>query len=283
MIIIADSGSTKCDWIIYENENQQTRIQTLGLNPWHHSELFIEETVRNGLKSVENESIQQVFFYGSGSSTDDRKLMVKNALQKVFKTAKINVSHDLEASAIATCGNQEGLACILGTGSNICHWSGTKMIEHDSFFGLGYILGDEGSGFTLGKNLIKAFLYNNTPVDITQKLIQTGLNKEEIIDKVYAQKGANVYLASFSEFIYQNKENSFIKNLIHQTFSEFFQTHVLHFKNYQTIPCNFVGSIAYYFKDELMQVAEKYNVKVNTIIKQPIDNLLKYHLSQTTL
>jgi N-acetylglucosamine kinase-like BadF-type ATPase len=280
MIIVADSGSSKCDWIVYNNKDEQQTIQTIGFNPWHHSEAFIEEHVAAAFGNFSINEIEAVYFYGSGSSTDERKLMVKNALQNVFTSATISVSHDLEASAIATCGNKEGLACILGTGSNICHWSGISIVQHDAFFGLGYILGDEGSGCAMGKQLIRDFLYCKMPEEISLQLIKLGLNKDEIINKVYSQKGANVYLASFTRFIYENKNHPYLQNLIHQTFDEFIKSHVLTFSNYTEIPCNFVGSVAYIFQEELKQVADKYKVRIDTIIKQPIENLLNYHLNK---
>jgi N-acetylglucosamine kinase-like BadF-type ATPase len=280
MIIVADSGSSKCDWIVYNNKDEQQTIQTIGFNPWHHSEAFIEEHVSVAFGNFSINEIEAVYFYGSGSSTDERKLMVKNALQNVFTSATISVSHDLEASAIATCGNKEGLACILGTGSNICHWSGISIVQHDAFFGLGYILGDEGSGCAMGKQLIRDFLYCKMPEEISLQLIKLGLNKDEIINKVYTQKGANVYLASFTRFIYENKNHPYLQNLIHQTFDEFIKSHVLTFSNYTEIPCNFVGSVAYIFQEELKQVADKYKVRIDTIIKQPIENLLNYHLNK---
>ncbi|NQW42492.1 MAG: hypothetical protein HQ463_03555, partial [Bacteroidetes bacterium] len=278
--VVADSGSTKTDWILVDKNRVPKSLSSIGLNPWHHSAETITNTVKGTFSEDDISMVTEVYFYGSGSSTDDKKKIVYHALKLVFKNANVNVEHDLIASAIACCGDAEGLACILGTGSNICHWTGTQIEEQVPFFGIGYILGDEASGCYLGKQLIRDFLYCSMPSEISNKLKEGGLTKDIIIEKVYSQKGANVYLASFTYFIYENKHESYITQLVLNSFDDFFKTHIIKFDKYQQIPVNFVGSIAFLFQDELNSIANKYGVTVQTIIKQPIDNLMAFHLNK---
>ncbi len=281
MILIADSGSSKCDWVLANKEGIVQSIQTMGFNPWHHAAQLITDKTKEAFETIEVEKITEVYFYGSGSSTSEKKTVVADALKPIFLNAEIHISHDLDACAIAACGSKEGIACILGTGSNICYWNGAEIVPQTAFYGLGYVLGDEGSGCYLGKQLIKDFLYENMPTEISQKLKTNGLSKDEIINKVYNKEGGgNVYLASFTHFIAENRENDYIKNLLFNCFDEFFSTHILKFEKHRQVPVNFVGSIAYLFQNEIKLIAKKYAVSIETIIKQPIENLVAYHLNK---
>jgi glucosamine kinase len=278
MILVADSGSTKCDWIYIGGGSTTQRLESPGLNPTFLSSNSITAKVAKTFKNIDTNRFTQIFFYGAGCSSDHNNEIVAEGLRKVFAKAEVHVSHDIEGSAIATCANKEGIACILGTGSNACFWSGKKINPQIPVFGMSYILGDEGSGAYLGKMLLKAFFYNQMPINLSMLLKGEGINKSVVEENVYNKPGANVYLASFTRFIYEHRTDKFMHELIKKAFRDFFDTHIVHYKKHKTVPVNFVGSVAFLFQDELKQVAKEYKVRIDTIIKQPIDNLLQHHL-----
>ena len=277
MILVADSGSTKCDWLYAGPGDKLRRVESPGLNPTFHSSNYITVKTAKAFKGVDTNAFTHVFFYGAGCSNDKNKEIVTEGLSKVFGHAEIKVSHDIEASAIAACGIKEGIACILGTGSNVCYWNGKKIMAQIPVFGLGYILGDEGSGASMGKLLLKSFFYNEMPINLSLQMKSMGISKPVVEENVYGKPGANVYLASFTKFIYEHREHKFIQALIKKTFRDFFETHIVHYKRHKEVPVGFVGSVAFLFQDELKQVAREFRVRVGNIIKQPIDSLLPHH------
>jgi glucosamine kinase len=279
MILVADSGSTKCDWLYKDAKGALKELHCIGLNPTFHNSAFITIQAKKAFKGVDTDLFTRIFYYGAGCNNEDKMGIVRTGLQVIFPNAEIYVSHDIEASAIATCGNKEGIACILGTGSNMCYWNGKKIIQQIPVFGMGYILGDEGSGAYMGKLLLKSYFYNEMPINLSVQLKSSGITKSVVEENVYNKSGANVYLASFTRFIYENRNHKFIQGIIGKAFRDFFDTHIVFHKKHRLVPVNFVGSIAFLFQEELKQIASKeYKVKVNTIIKQPIENLLQYHL-----
>ncbi|MES2616492.1 MAG: N-acetylglucosamine kinase [Bacteroidota bacterium] len=277
MILVADSGSSKCDWVLTDGQQAPIAFKTAGLNPNYVSEVEIVTILSPVFKTLATDTVTHLFFYGAGCSTDESRDIVKNAMARLLKNAEIKISHDLEGSAIATCGNDEGIACILGTGSNVCHWDGHKIKEQIPVFGMGYILGDDGSGSHLGKTLLRKFLYNELPQELRNELLQTGLNKDVIVEHTYLKPGANVFIAGFSEFVAKHIAHPFINEMVMECFDTFFKTHILKY-SYQSVPVNFVGSIAYVFSDQLKAVAKNYGAEIKTIIRQPIERLVTYHL-----
>jgi len=278
MILVADSGSSKTDWWLSNGKEVNTRFESVGLNPTFCTQDFIVETLNKTFSSDDIKTITKIFFYGAGCRSKDEIARVKNALTIVFPDAESMVDHDIKGSAIATCGNQEGIACILGTGSNVCLWNGADVMPQIPVFGMGYILGDDGSGSHLGKTLLRKYLYNEMPADLRNELIEMDINKTNIVENVYGKEGANRYLASFARFIQDRKTHPFLQELVKECFHVFFKTHIVKYDNYQTLPVNFVGSIAFIFEEQLKEVASEYGAHVGIVIKKPIDNLLKFHL-----
>ncbi len=277
MILVADSGSTKCDWLYPGAGEKVMRVESVGLNPTFHDSAFVSVKTAKAFKGVDVGAFTQVFFYGAGCSNEHNRDIVATGLKKVFANAEIHVSHDIEASAIATCSNKEGIACILGTGSNVCYWNGKRIMAQIPVFGMSYILGDEGSGAYLGKSLLKAYFYNQMPINISMMLKGEGVTKAHVEEQVYNKPGANVYLASFARFIYEHRTHKFMQELVRKAFRDFFDTHIIHYKKHRQVPVNFVGSIAFLFAEELKAVAKEYKVQVGQIIKQPIENLYAHH------
>jgi N-acetylglucosamine kinase-like BadF-type ATPase len=278
MYLIADSGSTKCDWMLLKNDNERESFSTMGFNPFFHNEKIISDAIKSneGLAKYANE-VKLIFLYSAGCSSKDLKLVVERGLQSVFPKAHIYVDHDLVAAAFSTYSGEPGITCILGTGSNSCFFDGDNVTEEVP--ALGYILGDEGSGSYFGKKLLADFLYNKLPKELNQQLLdEYKLNKIDIFENVYMKPHANVYLASFMKIFSKNKQLPYVQEMVSAGMAHFIKNHVCCFKSYQKFPVHFIGSIAYYFEDILKAEAAKLNVKVGTIIKKPIDGLVDYHL-----
>jgi N-acetylglucosamine kinase-like BadF-type ATPase len=279
MYLIAESGSTKCDWMLVDQSGNYVDLyKTMGYNPFFHSTDFIVDdiTSHKDLMHIANK-VERVYFYGAGCENINLNTIVKKALQKVFNTAKVFVEHDMKAAAYSTFDGEPCITCIIGTGSNSCYFDGTTIYEEVP--ALAYILGDEASGSYLGKKLIAAYLYKKLPKEIAYDFDKEfGLTKEAIFDRVYNKPHANVYLASFTRFVGRHKDHPFVNAFIMQGLREFFEYHVTCFENYQTTPVHFVGSVAFHFKEELLVVAKEYNVQIGRIVKEPIMNLLEYHI-----
>lgn len=276
MILIVDSGSTKSDWILLNN-SKKTHYSTMGLNPYFHN----EETVYNAILEQKDlfairAEVEKVFFYGAGCSSEALNQIIQNGLSKVFSNACITVDHDLCACAYATYEGEPAISCIIGTGSNSCYYDGITVSEEVP--ALGYILGDEGSGTYFGKQLLSNFLYKRLPEHIHEAfLAETGISKDEIIDHVYMQPNANVYLASFMRFIIKFQEDEYIKDMIYNGFKHFIQIHVCCYSNYKNVKVHFVGSIAHLFYSELEKACAIMDVQLGKVIQKPIDGLVSYH------
>jgi len=281
MIIIAESGSTKTNWLTEKRELHGT----IGFNPMFFSSenIYDELMKQEGLNKLKGE-ITKVFFYGASCSSDDRKKTVYDALKKYFTGAiEIKVDHDMNAAAYATCSSKPGIACILGTGSNSCVYDGKKVLEDGPTLGLGYILGDEGSGAYFGKKLLSRFLYKELP-EATTKILKEeyGLEKNKIYDAVYKKPHANVYLASFAIVMTVSPDKDYMSRLAEEGFTEFFEHNVCCYPDYKKYPVHFVGSIAFHFKDALQKVAEKFGCSLGVVDKNPVYSLLEYHLERET-
>jgi len=280
MILLADSGSTKCDWIIIDNSNTRHKTSTMGFNPFFHSTDFIVGKIReNELFKSYQTKIKEIYFYGAGCSSANRKLILENALKQFFTHAtKIDVDHDLTAAALATTPKEKGIACILGTGSNSCFYDGQQV--HENVPALGYILGDEGSGSYFGKILLSDWLYHKMPPELST-LFQKKYNlcKEGIFTAIHKESHPNVYLASFMPFVSENKEHPYLKEMIYQGLAKFISIHVWCYDNFREVKVNFVGSIAYYFKDILEEVAQNHRFVIGRVEKKPIDSLAEYHFN----
>jgi N-acetylglucosamine kinase-like BadF-type ATPase len=277
MKIIADSGATKTDWCLINKKGEVKTVQTVGLNPY----FLDEDGVLNVLKKdlypfLDNKKVEQVFFYGSGCALPHKKQVLQFALDFFFMHADVDVENDLLGAARALCGAESGLVCILGTGASSCLYDGKQITER--LPSLGYVLGDEGSGAYLGKQLISAYFSGELPEHL-QKLFAQKYPAElaEVLDKVYRQPFPNRYLASFVEFLNANKSDSFVKELVGSAFDIFFKKQVLRYDDYKKYPLCFVGSVSFIFADELRKSAEKHGLAISKIEQTPLDGLLKFH------
>jgi N-acetylglucosamine kinase-like BadF-type ATPase len=279
MFLIIDSGSTKSDWfLIQENGDFVDSYKTIGFNPFFHSTAFIKsEIAKNKSLLGIADKVSHIYYYGAGCSTPDYQNIVKNALDALFPVSQNKVDHDMKAALYATFDEQACITCILGTGSNACHFDGTKITE--SISGLGYILGDEGSGSFFGKKLLSNFLYGNLNEEITRQMRdEMGLNKEVVFRNVYNEPNANVYLAGYTRYLHTIKDDPFIKKILDDGMKEFMQVHVCRYPDYKTIKTHFIGSIAFYFQENIKTAAAELDVPLGKIIKSPIQNLVAYHV-----
>jgi glucosamine kinase len=275
MILIAESGSTKTNWL---TEDKQL-FETLGFNPMvHTAEFMLTELQKSDDLKSRRHLFTRVFFYGAGCSSNERNQMVKDVLKQFFDKAEvIEVDHDLKAAAYATYTGQPGITCILGTGSNSCLFDGKEIYEEVP--SLGHMLGDEGSGCVLGKRLLGLYLYHRLPEATNAIMRDTyGLTKEKIFDMVYKQPSVNRTMASFAKVLSETPDKEFVTQLVKDNFREFFKYHVACYKNYTQYPVHAVGSIASVFETELLEVATEFGSTVGIIDRNPVYRLLEWHL-----
>jgi glucosamine kinase len=278
MLLVADSGSSKADWILTLSDTETIPFRTSGINPFFLSEKEIIKIFQNTPEiQPYTDQVKEIYFFGAGCSSPDRREHISNALSKIFKNAFVSVDIDIIASIYATAGNSKGICCIIGTGSNITYFDGSKI--HESKHGLGYILGDEGSGTWLGKQLITSFLYGKMPADLSDSFNKNyKIDKESIIKHVYQQPAPNFYLASFSPFLSEHIDHPFIVDILKKGFSEFIETNIKSYPDYKDQTCHFVGSIAYHFSDILKELCIANEIKVGKILKHPIEELSRFIL-----
>jgi len=281
MILVADSGSSKTDWLLSLPQQESVSFKTAGLNPYFLTEKEIAKIIQDqapDMVAYAND-ISEIYFFGAGCSSPDRHEIVSNAISQLFNKAFISVDSDLLGCAYATCGHEKGICCVMGTGSNISYFDGENI--HDGQHGLGFVLGDEGSGTWFGKALITDFLYGNMPADINEAFDKAyGLNKEIVIKNVYQKPNANTYLASFSRFVSEIKTTPYGQELLERGLLEFIDSNIKSYPEYHRYKCHFVGSIAYFFAEELTMLCHQQGVKTGKVIKQPINDLMAFILKR---
>ena len=277
-ILIADSGSTKTDWVLLDQNNIILQFQTIGFNPYFQSSDDIYTEIKNKLIPVLHDqlhSISQISYYGAGCSTPEKVQVVKQGLYLAFGNILSEVNHDLLAAARALCGKEKGIACILGTGSNSCLYDGIEVTENVP--SVGYLFGDHGSGATIGKTFVQHYFDGKLPLHLKTAFENAGFDREVILENVYKKSMPSKYLASIVTFLVNYNNDSYIKNLIKNCFIDFFDAQVSKYTGAKTLPVNSVGSIGYYYKELLADAAKEKGFMIGNIIKSPIDGLIKYH------
>lgn len=282
MFLIADSGSTKANWHLVYGPLKNERYETMGYSPHYLTTNQIESSLKADLLPQMGEKVDlvsKIYFYGTGCSSETDIATIRNAIKPCFPKAEIFVNHDLLASARATCGQSAGIACILGTGSNSCMFDGRDVT--DNLPSLGFMLGDEGSGGDLGRRLAKAYFYREMPEDLSQAFHKKykGLTKNQLIHKVYTEEDMpSRYMANFSKFLGEHLEHPYIRTLISGSFGEFLDRQVLKYPTAKTDPIHFIGSIAHFFQEVLIECLEVREMHVGEIIRNPMERLISYHL-----
>ena len=277
MILIADSGSTKTQWCLLSASGQMSEFRMDGINPFYQTADAIKNSISNQLLPQMGQllwagKITNVYFYGAGC-TPEKCPLVQMAVKSVFKDAEVEVYSDMVGAARALLQHSEGVACILGTGSNSCLYDGEKFTKNVP--ALGFILGDEGSGAVLGKRLVADLLKDQLNDDLKQQFLKEyNLTQADIIDKVYRQPFPSRFLASLSKFCADHIDNPIIYDLVYDHFQTFV-TRIL--KQYPSVPVGFVGSIAYYYRDVLGKVLANNHIEIADILQSPMPGLIEFH------
>jgi N-acetylglucosamine kinase-like BadF-type ATPase len=281
MKLIVDSGSTKADWIAIDDEGKVLfTTQTLGLNPEILNGDEIIERLNDRFDILQNKkTATHLFFYGAGCGTDRMKIMLSQIFQVYFPNAIIVVEEDTYAAVFATTPKGEkAIVSILGTGSNCSYFDG-KVLEQ-RVQSLGYIVMDDCSGNVFGKELIRKYYFNKMPKDLADIFEKEyDLDPDFVKNKLYKEPNPNAYLATFAKFLIQHKEHEFCRKIIFKGMKSFIKNYIKQFENCKEVPVHFVGSIAFYLKEELEVIFEKYELQLGNVLRRPIDGLIAYHVA----
>lgn len=279
MILIVDSGATKSDWIALDGKGEQLFMtQTLGLSPEVLTRPVIEDRLANNFELSQNrEKVTHLYFYGAGCGTDRMRIFLKDIFKVFFPNAVADVKEDTYAAIYATTKiGQQAIVCILGTGSNCSYYDGEQLYQKVA--SLGYIPMDDGSGNFFGRKLIRDFYFNKIPKDLATKFEnEYNLDADVIKENLYKQPNPNTYLATFARFIVENKNHPYCRGVIDKGFQQFINNYIMQFDLATKVPISFVGSIAYYLRDELTTVLERNDMVVGVIRQRPIEGLVEFH------
>ena len=275
--LIAESGATKAEWCLVVNGKKKSVI-TQGISPYFFTEQKIVDLLQKDVLPhfAKSTRITEIYYYGTGMRNPDNVSMVRDSLQQVFDKASIEINDDMLAAARALNGKNRGLACNLGTGSFCCYYNGKKIARQTP--GIGYILGDEGSGAYLGKKVIQYYLYNTFDEELRYKFdSKYSTTPVEVLENVYRKPLANRYLASYALFLSENRGHYMIENIIEDGLNDFFFHHVCKYREAWKMPVSFVGSVAFGFKDVLKDLCSSYEFELGKILKSPMAGLVEYH------
>lgn len=281
MHVIAESGATTTDWVLYDESGERKTFRTAGINPNVMSpEAIAEGPVTEFRGMLNSQKLQSIVFYGAGLGTAAHREVLRNILKAAFSGVRIATHHDMLAAARAACGDAPGIVCILGTGSNSCRYDGTQVVE--TLGGHGYILGDEGSGADLGKYFLKAMLDDEMEADLVAAFeAWMGESLIAVRTKMYHHEQPNAYLASFSKFIAQHVESvDALYALVRERFAEFLVRTVVRYPDAREVPVHFIGSVAHYYRGILEAELEDFQLEVGKIIRAPVGALVQYHIDQ---
>ena len=276
-VLIADSGSTKCEWCLIKDGKKKT-IFTQGMSPYFLTAVQMVQVLETELlPKIKNDEVEQVFYYGTGCKNPANRQLIRKSIKSIFKSANILVDHDLMAAARALCGTGKGIACILGTGSNSCYFNGKTIVKNSP--GIGYVLGDEGSGAYLGKKVLQYYLYKTFDEDLSFRFAEKfKTTPVEILENVYKKSLPNRYLASFTIFLAENRGHYMVENIIEDGLNDFFFQHICKYNESWKLPIHFVGGVAFGFKDVILDLCNSYEFEPGTILKNPMEGLIKYHI-----
>ncbi|MHB1921805.1 MAG: N-acetylglucosamine kinase [Chitinophagaceae bacterium] len=275
--LIADSGSTKTDWCLL-GPGKPIRMETQGISPYFQTSLQMEKILQDELyaRLGKKINIDEIFYYGTGCANPSNVALIKKAFLTLFPQASITINHDLMGAARSLCGSQKGITCILGTGSNSCYYNGKKVVKNNP--GLGFILGDEGSGAFFGKEVLRYYFYSTFDGDLLSRFEEKfPWSKDQILDHIYKMPLPNRYLASFACFLQENRGHFMVENIIEDGLNEFFLNHIFKYRESWKVPIHFVGTIAWLFRDVLTEICQGYALELGQVRRKPMDGLIKFH------
>jgi N-acetylglucosamine kinase-like BadF-type ATPase len=279
MILVVDSGSTKTDWIaLDDNGNEIFSTQTLGLNPQMLSNEILNERIKNNFDIYKNRnSVNKLFFYGAGCGVESTQNRILKVFKSIFENSDFDIKEDTYAAVFSVVDKGvPSIVNIIGTGSNCSYYDGDNVIQKVQ--SLGYVLMDYASGNYYGKYLIRAYYFNKMPEYLREEFAESyDLSPNTIKNKLYREENPNTYLASFAKFLIDNKSNEYFKEIIFKGLERFIDYQILQYDNFSNVDIHYVGSIAYYLKDEITKIGKKYNLKTGKFIQRPITGLVDYH------
>src|SRR5690606_34702824 len=281
MIAVVYSGSRYADWRLADKGRILHGFRTTGINPYIQDERFIYQLLNKNTHLINNaERIRKIYFFGAGASSKERQQKIEKVFTQFFKNAKVKASHDVLASAISTFGNDKGIIGIIGSGSNAAYYKGRKIIENN--YGLGYILADEGSTNWQARQILKDFLTEAMPQGFREKLLNKhNIDRKTILDKIYNTPNPNIFLTSFADFILENKDDPYMEGIVKKGLEVFIKTYLIPLsETYPDATIHFTGSVANNYSEWLREIAKDLHLVVGTIIREPVQNLLKYYLNK---
>ncbi|MFN4198803.1 MAG: BadF/BadG/BcrA/BcrD ATPase family protein [Flavobacterium sp.] len=280
MKLLVDSGSTKADWIaINEAGKVLFTTQSLGLNPEVLSKEEIIERLEDRFDISHNKTkATHLYFYGAGCGTDRMKNYLSDVFKEYFPNAEVHVHEDTYAAVYATTPEgEQAIVCILGTGSNCSFYDGNTL--HQKVQSLGYICMDDCSGNRFGRHLLRGYMFNKMPRDMVKELEKSyKVDVDVIKHNLYKEPNPNAYLATFAKFLIKHKDTDFCKKYIYSEMEDFVENYIKQYDNYREVPVHFVGSIAFYLKDELQEVLSNHGITLGNVLRRPIDGLIAYHI-----
>ena len=281
MYLIVDSGSTKTDWFaIDERGTVLFSTQTLGLNPQVLSSAILTERIINNYDLYQNrDKVTKLFFYGAGCGIESTTKRISKVFEEIFTKCSFTIKEDTYAAVYASAAiGVPSIVCILGTGSNCSYFDGHKV--HQYITSLGYILMDEASGNFYGKQLIRGYYFNEMPKYLAEKFeSEFDLSANTVKENLYRKENPNTYLARFAKFMIVHKDDPYMQTMIHEGLRRFIRHQLFQFNNAKDVPIHFVGSISYFLKDEVELILKEFDLTIGTVVKRPIDQLVKYHVN----
>lgn len=277
MILIIDSGSTKAHFVLLDKEGTVTEFTGKGFNPYYYGQREFYHLLKDELYvKVKSAKADHIYFYGAGCSSDKNCNLVIQTLSEFFPSAEIHAEHDLYGAAIALFGHQQGIACILGTGSNSCLWDGRYIMENVP--SLGYLLGDEGGGTYLGKILLTDILSGKADAEITLAFYdEYELDFSKTLEKIYREAHPNRFFSSLSLFVQKHIDNEYCRALVKRNFTDFIDKQVSQYTDYQSLPISFIGSVAFHYRGLLEEVFKEHGLTVGKVLQKPMEGLIEFH------
>lgn len=275
MILIADSGSTKTDWLLMEADGRDiVECSTIGMNPFFTNADDIYKAIADSEIEQYTSKVSEVYFYGAGCSNTDKTDFLQSIFRKIFTNADIEVKTDIDGAVIALSNKQPCIVCILGTGSTFRIFDGQNIIS--KYSSMGYIVGDEGSGTYISKSLLKHVFYKMLNPELEKAFFEYfKLTRNEIISNIYEKPFPNRFLASFVPFCHEYLHEPVIENIVLKCLNDFFDLHITRLSESKTYPIHFIGSIAYYFEHQLKRTAQKHSITLGTIERKPLHAIKK--------
>ena len=275
MRLIIDAGSTKMGWILMDGHEVKAHFVTKGFNPNYSPMQDLVEICRGA--SLPNDNIHFIHYYGTGCGNEQNCQTIKEVFQNQFPDADIHVTHDLMAACHAALGHEKGIACILGTGSNSCLYDGESIIE--KAISLGYLVGDEGSGMHIGRQVVRAYFYGFMPEELRMKFdVEYHLVLKDFIQRLYHEGQPSKYLATFAKFAGENQSHPYINGLVKGCFKDFIEAFILRYGDCKSLKISFIGSVAFHFQDFLKESLMEYGLTLGEIMQAPAEGLIRYYM-----